>query len=74
MISKSKEGSNRAIFEWHEYCIALLNIEGVTEDTVDDTRISYESCKNNAALLAADLLGDKKPTVLLGYWSDYHKA
>ena len=51
-VSESKEGSNEAVFECHEYYSAMFNIKGVTEETVDETRIIYESYTNNAAVLA----------------------
>ena len=74
VVSESKEGSNEAIFEWHEYYGALFNLEGMAAETVEETRSRYECYTNNAAVLAADLPDDKKPTVLWAYWSNYHNA
>ena len=72
MVSKSKGRSNGAIFDWDEYHGALFKLEGMAAEIVEGTRRRYESCKNNASILASDLPDDKKQNFLWEYCCDYH--
>ena len=49
----------------------MFNLEGVASETVEETGCGSESYTNNADVLAADLPGNKNPTVLWEYWSNH---
>ena len=64
VLSDSREGINKAIFEWHYYYGKLLNIEDKEEDTTEETSMRYGCYKNNIYVLATDIIDVKNPTVL----------
>lgn len=79
-ITESREGLNKAIFEWHKFYGALFNLESMATSTFDTTEDRYDCITTNAATISSDMMTsdspeDRSPTILLwAYYSTFVKG
>jgi len=72
IVSESKEGTNRAVFEWHKVFGSLYNLEKEANDQFEASSKRFDCGTDNAKYLSTTVLAEKvKPTVLWGYFVDY---